>query len=84
MKLVDCDVNLFDDLRKAYNKTKNLELLEEFLASDKLVMRVEGYTHKSGARGCAASLSTSIRNYKLHGVKAGERNGHVYLYRTDK
>lgn len=84
MKLVECDVNLFDDLRKAYNKTKNLELLEAFLASDRVVMRVEDYTHKNGARGCAASLNISIKNYKLHGVKAGERAGHVYLYRTDK
>jgi hypothetical protein len=82
MKLVECDVRVINEL-KAYRRSINLELLEEFLASDKAVMRVEEFTHKT-AKGCATALNTSIKIYKLHGVKAGVRGDRVYLYRTDK
>lgn len=79
MKLVECSINEIG----SYKKTKNLEILEEFLNSGLACARVEEYTQVS-ANGCSTSLKTSIKRYNLHGMDAIRRKDNVYLIRTDK
>lgn len=80
MKLKKCNINEID--HSTYAKSDNMALLEEFLKSDMDCAEVQGYTHKS-AIGCTASLNSSIKTYRFHGIKAITRKDKVYLVKTD-
>ena len=62
-------------------KSKNLHILEEFINSGMDCARVDGYDN-SKAEYCASSLSTSIRRFKLFGVKAIKRGDDVFLIKV--
>ena len=64
-----------------YNKTKNLELLEEFLNSDYDCVRVNGYTHKT-ADCCAKCLRGSIKRFGLKGISVITRKNEVFLIKN--
>ena len=64
-----------------YKKTKNQIVLEEFVASDAKVVKIEGYPQKT-ARGCASSLHNAIKRFHVNGVKACTRNGEPYLVKV--
>lgn len=80
MKLTKCNINEINNTY--YKKSENLTLLEEFLDSNMDCAEVEGFTQKT-ATSCANSFNTSIKNYRLHGIRAISRKGKVYLVKTE-
>lgn len=79
MNLVKWDVKNIDNT--CYSKTKNQLILEEFINSGMECAKVEGFTQPE-AHHCAGSLNNTIRNSKMHGVKAISRKGEVFLLKV--
>jgi hypothetical protein len=66
-----------------HNKTKNQIVLEDFVASGADCVRYEGWEHLYWSSSyCVGSLNDSAKRYGLP-VKARQRDGKVYLTRTD-
>jgi hypothetical protein len=78
MRLVPYDKKLVGSY---YKRTKNYDILLEFVNSKHDCVRVEGWTHKK-ARYCATSLQMSIKRFNMGGVECFVRNGEVYLIKT--
>jgi hypothetical protein len=81
MKLVPYDIKKLGDVNK-YKKTKNLDLLEKFVASDLECAKVEGWTGTDAGHK-AASLRQSIKRFKLGNIMVVNRKGNVYLIKTN-
>lgn len=79
MKLVKR--NLVEVDLKSFSATVNQEILDEFMDSDMECAEVMGYTQKT-AYSCVASLTSSIKRFKYHGVKAISRGDKVYLIKV--
>lgn len=79
MRLVPYDKKKLNNI--GYKPTKNYELLTEFVNSGHECVKLEGWEH-SNAYGCMASLSGSIKRYKIGGVQCLVRKGEVYLIKT--
>lgn len=75
MKLVKCDMN---EVKGYYKKTRNQEILEEFVESGLECAKVEEWTNKT-ANSCANSINYSIKRFGYNNIKAFVRNGIVYL-----
>lgn len=83
MKMVPYDYNKLGGVG-AYKRTKNQDIVEEFLNSGNTCVEIVGYTNKS-AYSCQNSIDNYIhRNRMQNTVSALCRKGHVYLVRLDK
>lgn len=65
----------------SYAKTKNMVLLEEFIASGESCSEVHGWKHKS-AEVASCSLRASIKKFRL-GIQVTVRNNRVFLIRKE-
>lgn len=65
-----------------YKRTKNYELLDEFMNSGMLAAEVKDFTQKT-AKHCRNSLDTSAKRFKIP-VYVILREGHVYLIRKEQ
>lgn len=83
MKLVAYDIRKLSGCKGFYKKSANLELLEEFANSAMNCAKVEDFTQRN-ARGCAASLNSSIKRYKMLNIEAHEVKGEVFLIKKSK
>ena len=79
MNLVRWDIKNIDNT--CYSKTKNQSILEEFINSGMECAKVEGWTQPQ-AYHCASSLNNTIKNSRMHGVKAISRKGEVILIKV--
>lgn len=79
MRLTKWNIKDIDNL--SYRRTKNQEILEEFINSGMECAKVEGFTQPE-AHHCAGSLNSTIKNSKMHGVKAISRKGEVFLLKV--
>ena len=79
MKLVS--VNIEEYTKRAYSRTKNLKLLEEFINSDMDCAKDEEYDHKD-AYSCASSLKKSSILYGLNNINVSVRKGEVLLIKV--
>ena len=61
-----------------YKKTRNLAILEEFLASGYDCVLLENFPHKD-AKTCQSSLMGSARRFGINGVAVVKRNDKIYL-----
>lgn len=61
-----------------FTRTKNMEIIEEFVNSGMDCAKVEGFTQKT-ADSCATSLNLSIKRFNKAGIKAISRKGEVFL-----
>lgn len=77
MRLVAYDMNKLSTGR-GFAKTKNLEIIEEFVDSGMDCAKVEDFTQKN-ADVCANGLNQSIKRFSKKGIKAISRNGEVFL-----
>ena len=76
MRLIPYDVtklNVGD-----YNMSRNHEILVEFSESGMKCAKVEGWTCKD-CYIAVGSLNSSIKRYKMTGIRAIARKGKVYL-----
>lgn len=65
-----------------YTRTKNQEIIDEFIRSGLDCAKLEGWTNNS-ASCCAASINQTIKKMRYHGVKAISRRGQVYLIKIE-
>lgn len=65
-----------------FKKTKNLELLEEFINSGESVCEVVDYTHQD-AKSAYWSLRNSVIRFGFNKISVATRKGRVYLIRED-
>lgn len=83
MKMVPYDYRKIENL-KGYKKTKNEEILDEFLESGETCVEIVEYTNKT-PYSSANSFNTHIRKRKLQNmIIAIVRNKRVFLVRIDK
>ncbi|HCJ37846.1 MAG TPA: hypothetical protein DHV37_05915 [Erysipelotrichaceae bacterium] len=82
MKLVPVDPNDFVRLKK----TKNLELIDSFIASGHAMVRLDGADKEyKTADSCVAALNASIKRFSKSGlIKAAMINGEAYLINLTK
>lgn len=77
MRLVKCEVP------KNYKRTKNLELLEEFIRSGEKCVRIDGWEEQYRNRtSLQSSMNNSIRKFKVTQVKCIVRGDDVCLINT--
>jgi hypothetical protein len=82
MKFTECNIEDIRDIKIGYRRTKNLKLLDAFIASGIKCAKVEEYSNKHAYSLCA-SLSNSIRKiYHLNSIEAHVFHGEVYLINT--
>lgn len=81
MKLVPYDIKKVENVG-GYAKTKNLDILEKFIASGLECAKVEGWTLKHSWQA-AQSLNASIKRFKFANISAISRKGNVYLIKTN-
>lgn len=82
MRLVPYDRSKLGHV-KGYNRTKNLEILEEFMNSGHDCMKLENFTHARAA-GCQSALQQSAKRYGLaSSIAIVVRNDEVFLIRRD-
>ena len=66
----------------SYNRTKILELIENFKDSGLECAKLMDW-HYVSAKSGANTITQSIKHYKIAGVHAYNRKGEIYLVRTD-
>ena len=77
MRLVKCEVP------KDYKRTKNLELLEEFIQSGEKCVRIDGWEEQYCNRtSLQSSILAAIKRFNLTQVKCIVRGGCVFLINT--
>lgn len=77
MGLVKCEVPKF------YKRTKNLELLEEFIQSGEKCVRIDGWEERYQNRtSLQSSMNNSIRKFNVTQVKCIVRGNEVFLINT--
>lgn len=76
MRLVKSDIRKIE--KTNFSRTKNLEILEEFVESDMDCAEVKDFTQIT-AMSCATSLNNSIKRFNIGGIKAISREGKCYL-----
>ena len=81
MTLLPYDVEKIENF-KAYRKTSNYKILEEFTNSGLKCAVIEDYPHKT-ANICANSLRVSIARFGMLGIGVIKRKDKVYLIRND-
>ena len=64
-----------------YKRSSNLKILEEFANSDLDCARVDGYT-QSKPQYCVNSLSNSIKQFGMYGIKVIRRKDDVFLIKV--
>lgn len=74
MRMVPADLKVV----RHYKKTRNLAILEEFLASGYDCVLLEDFPHKD-AKACQASLMCSARHFGINSVVVVKRNDKIYL-----
>lgn len=79
MKLVAYDKEKL--MGAVYKRTKNQNVLKEFINSDLDCVRVEGWEHVNAA-ACANSLKNSIKRFRVTGIQVFVRKGEVYLVKN--
>ena len=65
-----------------YVKTKNYQILQEFIDSGLDCAKVEGWTHKS-ASSAQWGLTASIKRFKLNGIKCILVDGEIFLIKKE-
>lgn len=80
MKLVAYDKEKL--MGSVYKRTKNQNVLKEFINSDLDCVRVEGWT-QNNADSCANSFRQSIKRFRVTGIQVFVRKGEVYLVKTN-
>lgn len=81
MKLTQYDLS---KVRKHYQKSDILKLLEEFVASDMVCARVDDYDGPSKPDIFASTLRAAIKRYNFGNITATSQGGSVYLIKTNK
>lgn len=76
MKLVPVSKDAF------YAKTKNMELIQEFLNMGADAVRLEGWGWKSAAVG-TSTLNATIKRMGIQNLKAISLNKNIFLYREN-
>ena len=66
-----------------FKKTKNLMLLEEFIASNEKCCEVVDYDHID-AKSCYWSIKSSIKRFGFGKIIVTTEKGRVFLIRDDK
>lgn len=66
-----------------YKKTKNLEILEEFMNSGLECAKIEGYSHKN-AKSAQSCLYSSMKRFGLKGIAVVVRKGNLFLLRVNE
>ena len=64
-----------------YKKTKNLEILEEFVNSGLECAKIEGYPHKN-AKSAQSCLYSSMKRFGIDGIAIVVRKGNLFLLKT--
>ena len=72
----------YDEKKIYYAKTSNLRILEEFLNSGLTCAKLEGFPQKN-AETCACSLRSSIRHFKMQGIKIIKRGETIILLKNE-
>lgn len=80
MKLVPYDAK---EIIKGYKLCKNQRLIQEFLNSGLDCAKLEDFPQKD-AKGCASSLSISLKRMGINNVKVCSRKGNVFLLKIDE
>lgn len=78
MRLVPYDKKLVGSY---YKRTKNYDILMEFVNSEHDCVKIEGWTQKK-ASYCSTSLQSSIKRFNIGGVKCILKGEEVYLIKT--
>lgn len=76
MKLVPVSKDAF------YAKTKNMELIQEFLNMGAEAVRLEGWQWKDAGVG-ASTLNATIKRMGIPNLKAISLNKNIFLYREN-
>lgn len=79
MKLVERRISEIPNLN-GYKKTKNMQILDEFVQSGMECAEVMEFTNKT-ASSCANSLRATIEKQRYGGITAISRNNKAYLIR---
>ncbi len=83
MKLTPYNINDIPGRKLAYRKTKNLEILEEFINSGVKCCEVENFTQASAAI-CCSTLKASAKRYGFNQITVTFRGERVFLILEDE
>lgn len=68
--------------QRHYKRTKNLQILEEFMDSDEKCVQLIDY-EQCNAKSCQSSFQHSIQNFGFVGVRVVTRGDNVFLVKTE-
>lgn len=79
MKMVPYDVNKIEN---CYIPGRNQKIIQDFIDSDSICVKIEDYPHKS-AKNCQIAMIRSLKAMHIKTVKVIVRGKNVFLLKVD-